>query len=412
VVGLAKSGQAAAKLLCALGHTVIAVDSGAPRGADTLGDFGAETHLNRDGVEFVDEIDVLVKSPGVPQEAPVVVAARAEGKQVIGELELGWRLLPNPFIAITGTNGKTTTTALLGEILRDAGLPVAVAGNIGTPVCELVDAIDPDVTIVCEVSSFQIEDAPEFTPECGVLLNLAPDHIDRHRSFERYRDAKLGMFAGQHEGQFAVTGPSIDFPVPGEARKYRVPAPDLAAVGDSIALQGAHNKENAVIATQAALLMGVDPRSIAHTLARFGGLEHRMELVAVRRGVSYVNDSKATNVAAAEAALRSYDGSARAILGGSPKGENPSALRSAVETACAAVYVNGETAAELVQALAGVGVPVRSFDSLDAAFAAAAADAGPGETVLLTPAAASFDQFENYTARGEHFRELVAALPA
>lgn len=411
VVGLGRSGQAASKLLLALGHRVIAVDSGAPAGSDTLGDFGAEVYINTDGTEFVDQVDNLVKSPGVPQEAPAVQAATAEGKNVFGELELGWRLLPNPFIAITGTNGKTTTTELLGQIYRDAGLSVAVAGNVGIPVCELVDNIAPDATVICEASSFQLEDAPEFAPECGILLNIAPDHLDRHHTFEQYRDAKLSMFAGQHAGQFAVTGPSIDLEIPGEGRKYNVPAPDLAAIGDSIVLEGSHNKENAVIATQAAMLMGVDPLSIARTLATFPGLPHRMELIAVKGGAKYVNDSKATNVAATLAALGSYDRSAHALIGGSPKGEDFAALKAAVESSCAAVYVNGATAAELEEALKGAEVPVHSYESLDEAFAAASAAAEPGQTVLLSPAAASFDQFENYAARGERFRKLTNALP-
>jgi UDP-N-acetylmuramoylalanine--D-glutamate ligase len=411
VVGLGKSGQSAAKLLAALGHRVIAVDSGTPSGTDTLGDFGVETHLGDDGADFVDEIDVLVKSPGVPQDAPAVEAAHAEGKQVFGELELGWRLLPNPFIAVTGTNGKTTTTELLGQIYRDAGLPVAVAGNVGTPVCDLVDSVPADATIICEASSFQIEDAPEFTPECGILLNIEPDHIDRHGSFEAYRDAKLSMFIGQKAGQFAVTGPSVDYEVPGEARKYRVPVPDLAQIGDSIAMQGDHNKENAVVATQAALLMGVDPLSVSRTLATFTGLPHRMELIAIKGGVSYVNDSKATNVAATAAALGSYEQSARLLVGGSDKGEDFAPLAPAVDGACAAVYLNGATGEQLAAALGGATPPVSRFATLEEAFAAAAQDAAPGETVILSPAAASFDQFKNYEARGERFRELVEALP-
>lgn len=411
VVGLGKSGQSAAKLLIALGHRVIAVDTGSPAGSDTLGDFGVEVHLGSDGSEFVDEVDNVVKSPGVPQEAPAVEAARAEGKNVFGELELGWRLLPNPFIAITGTNGKTTTTELLGQIYRDAGLSVAVAGNVGTPLCALVDNIAPEATVICEASSFQLEDAPEFAPECGILLNVAPDHLDRHHGFENYRDAKLSMFAGQHAGQFAVTGPSIDFEIPGEGRRYSVPAPDLEAIGDSIAVEGSHNKENAVIATQAAMLMGVDPLSIAGTLATFPGLAHRMELIAIKGGVRYINDSKATNVAATLAALGSYERSAHALIGGSPKGEDFVALKAAVESACAAVYLNGATAAELAQALEGAEVPVNTYESLDAAFAAASAAAEPGQTVLLSPAAASFDQFKNYEERGERFRELATALP-
>ncbi len=410
VVGLARSGQAAAKLLAALGHRVIAIDSAAPAGSDTLGDFGIDVHLNVDGVEFVDQIDVLVKSPGVPQEAAVVEAARAEGKEVFGELELGWRLLPNPFIAVTGTNGKTTTTELLGQIYRDAGLPVAVAGNVGTPVCELVDSIPPETTVICEASSFQIEDAPEFTPECAVLLNLAPDHLDRHHTVEGYKQAKLGMFAGQKPGQFAVIGPAVDFEIPGEARQYRVPAPDLAQVGDSIALQGPHNKENALIATQAAMLMGVDPLSISRTLATFAGLPNRMELVAIRDKVEFVNDSKATNVAATLAALGGHARTVHLLIGGSPKGEDYSLLAEAVGSACSAVYVNGENAGEIADALGGSGVAISRHETLDDAFAAAALAATEGETVLLSPASASFDQFKNYEARGERFRALVAAL--
>ncbi len=410
VIGLGKSGQSAAKLLASRGHRVIAVDSGAPGGSDTLGDFGVDVHLRSDGVDHVDEADFVVKSPGVPQEAPAVAAAKLEGKLVIGELELGWRMLANPFIAVTGTNGKTTTTELLGQIYRDAGLPVAVAGNVGTPVCDLVGQLDPDATVVCEASSYQIEDAPEFTPECGILLNLAPDHIDRHGSFAAYRDAKLSMFAGQKPGQFAVCGPTVTDTLPGEGRKYRVPAPNLDTIGESVLMQGDHNKENAVIATQAAMLMGVDPFSISRTLATFGGLPNRMELVTQHLGVDYINDSKATNVAATVAALASFKGTARLILGGSPKGEDYAPLRNAVESACAAVYLNGETSEDLASALAGIDTPVERFDKLAEAFGAASGSAEKGETVLLSPAAASFDQFANYEARGDAFRDLVAAL--
>lgn len=412
VVGLALSGQAAARLLAAHGRRVVGVDRAAPEGSDTLGDFGVEVHVDCEGTEFVADADFLVKSPGVPRDAPVVAAALAAGKPVIGELELGWRMLLNPFVAVTGTNGKTTTTELLGQIYRDAGLAVAVAGNVGTPVCSLVENIDPSATVICEASSFQIEDAPEFTPECGILLNLAPDHLSRHGSFEAYCAAKLGMFAGQGPGQFAVRGPSVELELPGDGRSYRVPAPDLAEIGDAIAMQGAHNKENAVVATQAALLMGVDPQSISRTLATFTGLPHRMELIAVRGGVSFVNDSKATNVAATAAALSSYDGSVRLLLGGSDKGEDFAPLAAAVAGSCAAIYLSGDTAAQLEIALGGSGVPLRRFVTLDEAFAAAVGEAQPGETVLLSPAAASFDQFKSYGHRGDHFRQLVAELPA
>lgn len=410
IIGLGRSGQSAAKLLSSRGHRVIAVDSGSPVGSDTLGDFGVEVHLGADGTEFVDEIDVLLKSPGVPQEAPAIEAARSEGKLVIGELALGWRSLINPFIAVTGTNGKTTTTELLGQIYRDAGLPVELAGNVGTPLCDLVGKVDPEATIVCEVSSFQLEDSPEFTPECAILLNLKPDHLDRHKTFENYRDAKLSLFTNQQQGQFAVVGPSVTQPIPGAARKYKVPAPDIEKIGDEIALQGPHNKENALIATQAALLMGVDPLSISRTLSTFSGLPNRMELVANKHGVRFINDSKATNVAATLAALGGYDKSVHLLLGGSPKGEDYTPLRVAIETACASVQLNGENATELAAALEGLNTPIGTHADLASAFTAASASANEDQTVLLSPAAASFDQFANYEARGEAFRALVAAL--
>lgn len=412
IVGLARSGQSAAKVLTALGHRVIAVDSGAPEGTDTLGDFGVEVHLSNDGVELLCQADVLVKSPGVPQDAPVVAGARAQGTPVLGELEVGWRLLPNPMIAVTGTNGKTTTTELLGQIYRDAGLPVEVAGNVGLALCDLVGNIDPDATIICEASSFQIEDSPSIAPECAILLNVAPDHIDRHGSFDAYREAKLSLFARQTQGQFAVLGPSIDFDVPGDARSYAVPAPDLTRIGDSIAMQGLHNKENALIATQAAMLMGVDPLSISRTLATFGGLAHRVELIAVRRGVTFVNDSKATNVAATLAALAGYERSVQLLIGGSGKGEDYAPLREAIEYSCAGVHVSGASTDEMMAAFEGLPVPLERHTDLKAAFAAAASDAESGQTVLLSPATASFDQFKNYEARGDAFRELVAILPS
>lgn len=410
VVGLARSGLAAARLLSARGHRVIAVDSGGPEGADTLGDFGVEVHLHTDGAEFVAEVDHVVKSPGVPQVVPVLTAARQAGKSVIGELELGWRLIPNPVIAVTGTNGKTTTAELLGQIYRDAGLPVSVAGNVGTALCELADSIEPDAMLILEASSYQLEDAPLFTPECGILLNVAPDHLDRHGSLDAYRAAKLSMFEHQGEGQFAVTGPSITEEIPGSGRHYKVPAPDLAKVGDSIALPGPHNKENALVATQAAMLMGVDPLSISRTLATFGGLPHRMELVATHGGVHFVNDSKATNVAATLAALEGFDGEARLILGGAGKQEDYAPLLAATQRACASVHVNGANANQLEQLLAGSNTPLSVHQTLEEAFAAAAGAAQSGETVLLSPAAASFDQFRDYEARGERFRDLAKAL--
>lgn len=405
VVGLARSGQAAAKALVGRGHRVVGVDAGRPAGAETLGDFGVDAHLGVEGADLVDAAAVVVKSPGVPNDAPAIIAARAAGKTVIGELELGWRLLDNRFIAVTGTNGKTTTTELIGEMFRAAGMPVAIAGNIGRPVCALVDEVADDTTVVCEASSFQIEDTLAFRPDCAVLLNLAPDHIDRHGSLEAYREAKLKMFARQREGDVAVLGPGVDFEVPGRARKV-VADPGALDPGE-IALRGAHNLENAAAAVAAARAMGVPAEAVAQALASFSGVEHRMEDVARIGGVLYINDSKATNVAAARVALESFGGGVHAILGGSLKGERFEQLRAPIARACKAVYLIGESAGQMAEDLHGVGPTITRSDTLERALEAARAAAVDGDTVLLVPACASFDQFSDYEARGRRFKELV-----
>lgn len=410
VVGLARSGQAAAKLLAGRGYDVVGVDAGHPEGVETLGDFGVEAHCGSDGVALVEHAHTIVKSPGVPSDAPAIVAARAADKTVLGELELGWRFLPNRFISVTGTNGKTTTCELLGEIYRAAGLPVVVAGNVGTALCGLVGTIDPEAVVICEASSFQIEDSLEFAPECAVLLNVAPDHIDRHGSFEAYRAAKLPMFARQGPDDVVVLGPTIDFDVPGAAR--RVTADPAALDPARVAMRGPHNLENAAAAAAAAQAMGVPQDAIDAALASFKGVEHRMEEVAEIRGVTFINDSKATNVAAALAALGSFNRGVYAILGGSLKGERFTGLRAAVAHTCEAAYLIGESAPQLAEDLAGSAVPIERCGTLERAFERAVAVAGKGETVLLTPACASFDQFKNYERRGECFKRLVGELAA
>ncbi|HEV7918888.1 MAG TPA: UDP-N-acetylmuramoyl-L-alanine--D-glutamate ligase [Solirubrobacterales bacterium] len=404
VVGLARSGQAAAKLLASRGHEVTGVDAGMPEGTETLGDFGIEVFLETGGEDLLDRVETVIKSPGVPREAPVIVEALAAAKTVIGELELGWRMLPNPFIAVTGTNGKTTTAELLGAIYRHADMSAAVAGNIGTPVCELVGAVEADATIICEASSFQLEDAISFNPDCAVLLNIAPDHIDRHGTLDAYIGAKLSMFEHQRPGQFAVTGPSIDAKIPGEGDRHVV---DVSALPGPVAMRGAHNLENAAAAAIAAELMGVPREAIAQALASFKGVEHRMEEVARAEEVLYVNDSKATNVAAALAALESFDRGVHAIFGGSLKGERFKGLREAVAARCEAAYLIGQSADQLADDLVGVGIPVMNAGTLENAVERAADAAGPGDTVLLAPACASFDQFKNYEHRGEVFKKLV-----
>jgi UDP-N-acetylmuramoylalanine--D-glutamate ligase len=377
---------------------VVAVDSGAP---DVPAD--VEAHLGVDGVELLDGAGCVVKSPGVPNEAPVIVAARERGVPVLGELELAWRLLPNRLVAVTGTNGKTTTTELLGAIWREAGLPVAVAGNVGTPLASLVGELDPEATIVCEVSSFQAEDSEALAPDTALLLNIEEDHLDRHGTFEAYREAKLRLFRNQTPDQVAVVPPGVE--VPGSGR--RVEFGELPLPPDEIRLRGDHNLENAMGAAAAALESGVPAEAVAEALRTFAGVPHRLEEVATVSGVLYVNDSKATNVASAARGIGAFEGGVHAILGGSLKGGGFEGLREPVGARCRACYLVGEAADRLEADLAGT-VPLHRCGDLDTAVAEAAAAARPGEVVLLSPACASYDQYRDFEERGEHFRRLVS----
>jgi UDP-N-acetylmuramoylalanine--D-glutamate ligase len=394
VVGLARSGIAAARMLRDHGE-VIGTDSGSP---EVPGDLDAR--LGVDGVELLDRVACVVKSPGVPNEAPVIARARERGLPVLGELELAWRLLANPFVAVTGTNGKTTTTELLGAIWREADLPVALAGNVGTPLAALVGEMDKSTTIVCEVSSFQAEDSEAFAPDTAVLLNVTEDHLDRHGTFEAYRDAKLRVFANQTPEQVAVVPPGVE--VPGSAR--RIEFGELPLPAEEIRLRGAHNLENAMAASAAALAAGVPKEAVAAALRSFRGVAHRLEEVGSVGGVLYVNDSKATNVSSAVRGIEAFDGGVHVILGGSLKGGGFEGLRDAVASRCVAAYLIGEAAERLEQDLAGT-VPLHRSGDLATAVRDAAAE--PGEVVLLSPACASFDQFRDYEERGEAFRSLV-----
>ena len=396
VVGLARSGAAAVRMLrdhCA----VVAVDSGTP---DVPADIDA--HLRVDGVDLLDGVACVVKSPGVPNEAAVIAAARERGIPVLGELELAWRLLPNRFVAVTGTNGKTTTTELLGAIWREAGLPVAVAGNIGTPLSSLVGEVEPENTIVCEVSSFQAEDSEALAPDTALLLNIEEDHLDRHGTFEAYREAKLRLFRNQTSEQVAVVPPGVD--VPGSARRVEFGA--LPLPPDEIRLRGQHNLENAMGAAAAAIASGVPEEAVAGALRSFAGVPHRLEEVGSASGVLYVNDSKATNVSAAVRGITAFEGGVHAILGGSLKGGGFEGLRDVLASHAVAAYLIGEAADRLEADLGGT-VPLRRSGDLATAVRDAAAAARPGEVVLLSPACASFDQFRDYEDRGAAFRSLV-----
>ena len=382
ILGLARSGQAAAAALERRGVQVV-------RAGRELGN-DAETSL-------LERVELLVKSPGVPSENPLVTGARDRGIPVWSEVELGYRLLPGAaIVGVTGTNGKTTTTELLGAIFRAAGIDVAVAGNVGRP----LTAVEAAEWVVCELSSFQLEDVDRFACRIAVVLNLEPDHLDRHGTFERYRDAKLRIL---ERAETAVVN-----------RTLRLPGVQFAATDPLPAeprIPGAHNRENAAAATAAARAAGIDDGAIAEALRTFGGVEHRLELVAEVGGVRYVNDSKATNVAAARRALETFDHEpVLVILGGRAKGEDFAPLAAAMGRNVRRAYLVGEAAEALAGALAAAGVAHEHAGDLASAAGAAARAARPGDVVLLSPACASYDQFENFERRGEEFKRLVRNL--
>jgi UDP-N-acetylmuramoylalanine--D-glutamate ligase len=381
VYGLARSGAAAAAALEARGDEVVRVDRD-----------------NEDDVGLLRGVHLLVKSPGVPAERPLVVAARERGIPVWSEVELGWRLLaPRPFVGVTGTNGKTTTCELLGAIFRAAGRPVAVAGNVGTPLSS-VDAPE-DAWIVCELSSFQLEDVHELACEVAVLLNLEPDHLDRHATLERYRDAKLRIFerARTHvvPRGFGLAGISFsaDDPLPAEPL-----------------MPGRHNRENAAAASVAARAAGIGDQAIAEALRTFPGVPHRLELIRERNGVRWVNDSKATNTSAARRGAAAYDEPIRLILGGRAKGEDFAPFARDLPPNVVSIYLVGEASDELAAALEDAGRSSVRAETLARAVELADADAQPGDVVLLSPACASYDQYASFEERGEDFRRRVANL--
>jgi UDP-N-acetylmuramoylalanine--D-glutamate ligase len=375
VYGLARSGLSATERLLERGDEVVQVDR-------SLG--------NEHDESLLDDVEVVVKSPGVPREAALVGAARRRGIPVWSEVELGYRLLPGArFVGVTGTNGKTTTTELLGAIFRAAGHDVAVAGNVGTPLTSIRDA----KWVVCELSSFQLEDVYELACDVAVLLNLEPDHLDRHGSFEAYRDAKLRIF---ERARVKVVPRGLELEGIEFAANDELPAEPL--------IRGVHNRENAAAATAAARAAGIADEHIAAALGTFPGVPHRLELVGERDGLRYVNDSKATNVAAARRALAAYaDEPVHLILGGSLKGESFAPLAAAIGPNVRSVHLIGEAAGQLATLI----VDGYRDETLEDAVAHAVELAQPGDVVLLSPACASYDQFSDFEQRGEAFRRLV-----
>ncbi len=374
MLGLARSGKAAVAALTRRGVEVTAAG----------GELGNDSDL-----ALLDRAELLVKSPGVPREAPLVAEAEQRGIPIWSEVELGYRLLQPRLIGVTGTNGKTTTTELLGAIL-DA----PTAGNVGRALTDLDGEVEPGALVVCELSSFQLEDVHELACEVAVLLNLEPDHLDRHGSFEAYRDAKLRIFERARVNVVPKDSglEGIEFSTDDE-----LPAEPL--------IRGAHNRENAAAATAAARALGIPDEQIARALETFPGVPHRLEPVGEVSGVRYVNDSKATNVAAALRALAAYaDEPVHLILGGSRKGEDFTPLAAAIGPNVQSVHLIGETAGELAAAIP------EAHDDGDLATALGHVEAGPGDVVLLSPACASYDQFRDFEQRGEEFRRLVQNL--
>jgi UDP-N-acetylmuramoylalanine--D-glutamate ligase len=407
VVGLARSGTAAAEALLGAGATVVGFDRDEALDVGRLAELGVEVRLGSEEETLLQGIDLVVKSPGVPGETRLVERARTRGVPVWSEIELGARLLPNPILGVTGTNGKTTTTALLGAVFRAAGRPVEVAGNIGRPLTSLVGSSPLDAWVVCELSSFQLEDVHTLKPRIAVLLNLEPDHLDRHGTFERYAQTKRRIFEQQGAEDSAVV-PRGFGDIPGEAQRLEFSSDDELPAEPRI--PGPHNRENAAAATAAARAAGLGDDAIAEALRTFEGVPHRIELVREFAGVRYVNDSKATNVAAALKALASFPGAPlHVVLGGRGKHESYAPLAAALAGGHHA-YLIGEAAAEIGAALASAGVAYVVASDLDHAVAEAASVASSGDVVLLSPACASFDQFRDFEARGDAFRELVEAL--
>ena len=401
VVGLARSGLAAATALAARGVQVVAADRSPDADTGRLGGLGVELRLGTEEEALLEGVELVVKSPGVPAESPLVSGARSRGVPVWSEVELGYRLLPAGarLIGVTGTNGKTTTTELLGAILRAADRDVLAAGNVGNPLTAAALLAGEDSWIVCELSSFQLEDVHTLACDVAVLLNLEPDHLDRHGTFEAYRDAKLRIF----ERAIAKVVPrglgidgiefSADDPLPAEPL-----------------IPGRHNRENAAAATAVARAAGVADDAIAEALRTFPGVPHRLELVRELHGVRWINDSKATNTAAARRGVAAYDAPLRLILGGSLKGEDFGPFVGDLPAAVRSIYLVGAASDELAAALdAAEREYVRAGD-IATAVSLAAADAEPGDVVLLSPASASYDQFANFEERGDTFRRLVEEL--
>jgi UDP-N-acetylmuramoylalanine--D-glutamate ligase len=438
VVGLARTGAAVSLFSAGYGATVTAVDekpeSELAETAARLRAAGVKLAFGAQDPAIFLEQDLIVLSPGVPADLPELEAARSRGIPVWSEIELAWRFLRGKLVAITGSNGKTTTTSLVAHILKSANIHTLVGGNIGVPLLALVESSTHSSVTVAEISSFQLETIAEFRPEIGVLLNLTPDHLDRHASFEAYAAAKMRMFENQREGDSAILNaddPEVARRMPSRPHVYWFSRQKRVASGaflrdgqiilriegdeipllrrDEIPLRGEHNVENVLAACAAAYLAGAEPEAIATGVKTFRAVEHRLEFVAEVRGVSFYNDSKATNVDASLKAIEAFPGPLIVILGGKDKGAPYAPLREPLRERARLAVLIGAAADKIHGELEG-GVAVADAGTLDRAVEIAMESAQPGDTVLLAPACSSFDQFENYEHRGRVFKELVAQL--
>jgi UDP-N-acetylmuramoylalanine--D-glutamate ligase len=439
VVGLGRSGVASAFFLQDHGAKVTVSDSKSEAQLQgeiaALLDRGISIETGQHGERTFRDQDLIVVSPGVPSNQPQLQHARTLGIPVIGEVELAFRFLQGRVIAITGSNGKTTTTTLTGEILAKSGRKTLVGGNIGTPVISLVGQSTPETLVVLEVSSFQLETIERFRPWIAAILNITPDHLDRHGTFQAYVDAKARVFENQASGDYAVlnaddpTSAALKGKVKGSlcwfSRKKAVES-GASLQGDQIVfrdggreqavlsrgeiqLKGAHNLENVLAAVTMSMIAGCDPAQVRRAVTEFRAVEHRLELVATVNGVAFYNDSKATNVDATVKALESFPGKIHIILGGKDKGSDYSILNPLLRERVKRVYLIGAAAEKIASQVQGAA-PMERSGTLERAVRRASEGASPGDIVLLAPACASFDQFENYEHRGRVFKELVLAL--
>lgn len=440
VMGLARSGVAAARLIRRLGGRVLASDSGVRESlsaeARALEHLGCALWTGGHPDAAFAGADLVVVSPGVPLELPALEVARARGVPVIGELELGWRVMEADLIAITGTNGKTTTTALTGELVGGTVRPLLVGGNIGTPLCAHALDFPADGLVVAEASSFQLDTTELLRPRVAAVLNVTPDHLDRHKTFERYLEAKTRIFANQTPADCAVL--NADDPVAASlaprtrarvlwfsrltpldhgvfvrdgwiVAKLNGQVEQICPLGE-IPLRGQHNVENVLAAAACALWTGLSPQSIRRGIGAFRGVAHRIERVLDERGVTYYNDSKGTNVASTIKALESFTEPVILIAGGKGKGQDFGPLGQAARGRVHQAVLIGADRAQIRAVLEAAGVPCMDAGSMQEAVAAARSLAGVGDVVLLSPACASFDMFDSYEHRGEVFKTVIQEL--